>query len=50
VDECVAQLRAHVASGVHRIILIPYRYEPNQVEIIAREVLPRLERRIASPR
>ena len=43
VAECVAQLRAHVASGVHRIILIPYRYEPEQVEIIAREILPRLQ-------
>jgi alkanesulfonate monooxygenase len=42
VDECVAQLRAHVDSGVHRLILIPYRYEPEQVEIIARDVLPRL--------
>lgn len=42
VEECVAQLRPHVASGVHRIILIPYRYQPEQVERIAREVLPRL--------
>jgi len=42
VEECVAQLRAHVDSGVHRLILIPYRYEPEQVEIIAREILPRL--------
>ena len=42
VDECVAQLRAHVETGVHRIILIPYRYQPDQVEIIAREILPRL--------
>ena len=42
VDECVEQLRAHVASGVDRIILIPYRYEPEQVEIIAREILPGL--------
>ncbi len=42
VEECVEQLRAHVASGVHRIILIPYRYQPEQVELIAREVLPRL--------
>jgi alkanesulfonate monooxygenase len=41
-EECVAQLRAHVATGVDRIILIPYRYEPEQVERIAREVLPRL--------
>jgi len=42
VAECVAQLRAHVATGVHRIILIPYRYQPQQVERIAKEVLPAL--------
>ena len=42
VEDCVAQLRAHVESGVHRIILIPYRYQPEQVEVIAREILPRL--------
>jgi hypothetical protein len=27
---------------VHRIILIPYRYQPEQVERIAKEVLPKL--------
>ncbi len=42
VKECIEQLRAHVASGVDRLILIPYRYEPAQVEIIAREILPAL--------
>jgi probable F420-dependent oxidoreductase len=42
VDECVEQLRAHVETGVDRIILIPYRYEPEQVEAIARGILPRL--------
>jgi alkanesulfonate monooxygenase len=42
VDDCVAQLRAHVEAGVHRIILIPYRYQAEQVELIAREVLPRV--------
>src|SRR6266566_3146003 len=42
VAECVEQLRAHVASGVHRIILIPYRYQPEQVEVIAREIVPAL--------
>jgi alkanesulfonate monooxygenase len=41
-DECVAQLRAHVDSGVDRLVLIPYRYEPEQVELIARDILPRL--------
>jgi alkanesulfonate monooxygenase len=41
-DECVEQLRAHVKTGVNRIILIPYRYAPEQVERVAKEVLPKL--------
>jgi probable F420-dependent oxidoreductase len=40
--ECIEQLRAHVATGVDRIILIPYRYQPEQIERIAQEVLPKL--------
>jgi alkanesulfonate monooxygenase len=40
--ECIEQLRAHVATGVDRIILIPYRYQPEQVERIAQEILPAL--------
>jgi probable F420-dependent oxidoreductase len=40
--DCVEQLRAHVATGVDRIILIPYRYQRDQVERIAKEVLPAL--------
>jgi alkanesulfonate monooxygenase len=44
VKECIEQLRAHVTSGVDRLILIPYRYQPEQVEIIAREILPALTR------
>ncbi len=42
VDECVEQLRPHFESGVHRIVLLPYRYQPEQVELIASQVLPRL--------
>jgi alkanesulfonate monooxygenase len=42
VDECIEQLRAHAAIGVDRIILIPYRYQPEQVEIIARDIVPAL--------
>ena len=42
VDECVAQLRAQLAVGVQKLIFIPYRYRPDQVEIIAREIIPRL--------
>ena len=41
-EECVEQLRVHVKTGVDRIILIPYRYEPAQVERVAKEVLPKL--------
>jgi len=41
-EECLAQLRPHVATGVDRLILIPYRYRPDQVELIAREILPHL--------
>ena len=42
VDECIAQLRAQLAAGVQKLILIPYRYRPDQVEMIAREIIPRL--------
>jgi len=42
VDDCVAQLRAHQAAGVQKLIFIPYKYRADQVEIIAREVIPRL--------
>ncbi len=41
-DECAAQLRPHLDSGVERLVLIPYRYEPEQVELIASQVLPKL--------
>ena len=41
-EQCIEQLRAHVKTGVNRIILIPYRYQPEQVERIAKEVLPKL--------
>jgi alkanesulfonate monooxygenase len=41
-EQCVEQLKAHVKTGVDRIILIPYKYQPEQVERIAKEILPRL--------
>jgi probable F420-dependent oxidoreductase len=43
VDECVAQLKEHLAVGVQKIIFVPYQYRPDQVEIIAREIIPRLK-------
>jgi probable F420-dependent oxidoreductase len=42
VDECVGQLRAQLAAGVQKLILIPYRYQLDQVEVIASEIIPRL--------
>jgi probable F420-dependent oxidoreductase len=42
VDQCVAQLRAQLAVGVQKLIFIPYRYRMDQIEIIAREIIPRL--------
>jgi len=43
VEECVEQLRAQSAVGVQKLIFIPYKYQPDQVEIIAREIIPRLQ-------
>lgn len=43
VDECVEQLKAHIAAGVQKIIFVPYKYKMDQVETIAREIIPRLK-------
>jgi alkanesulfonate monooxygenase len=43
VDECVAQLKEHLAVGTQKIIFVPYKYEPAQIETIAREIIPRLK-------
>jgi probable F420-dependent oxidoreductase len=42
VDECVEQLKSHLAVGVQKIIFVPYRYEMAQIEIIAQQIIPRL--------
>jgi probable F420-dependent oxidoreductase len=42
VDECVAQLQAHLDVGVQKLIFVPYQYRADQVEIIAKEIIPRL--------
>lgn len=42
VDDCVAQLREHIDMGVQKIIFVPYKYQMDQVETIAREIIPRL--------
>jgi alkanesulfonate monooxygenase len=43
VDECVAQLKEHIAAGVQKLIFVPYKYQMEQIEIIAREIIPRLK-------
>lgn len=42
VDECVEQLKEHLDTGIDRIIFVPYRYQDEQVELIANEILPKL--------
>ena len=42
-EECVEQLQAHVETGVDRIIFVPYRYEMEQVEAIAQDIIPKLK-------
>ncbi len=42
VDECVAQLKAQLAAGVQKLIFVPYQYRSDQIEIIAKEIIPRL--------
>ena len=42
-DECVEQLKAHVAVGTQKIIFVPYKYEREQIELIAGEIIPRLK-------
>jgi alkanesulfonate monooxygenase len=43
VDECIAQLKEHIAVGVQKIIFVPYKYRMDQIELIAREIIPRLK-------
>ncbi len=42
VDDCIEQLRAHLAAGVQQITLVPYRFDMEQIELIAAEILPEL--------
>jgi alkanesulfonate monooxygenase len=41
-EECVEQLSSHIEAGLDRIIFVPYRYEKEQVEAIARQIVPQL--------
>ncbi|MCK0197299.1 TIGR03619 family F420-dependent LLM class oxidoreductase [Ancylobacter sp. 6x-1] len=43
-EECAEQIAAHVATGVKNICFVPWRYHREQVEALARDVLPLLRR------
>ena len=43
VDECVAQLKEHLAVGVQKLVFVPYKYEMSQIEIIANQIIPQLK-------
>jgi alkanesulfonate monooxygenase SsuD/methylene tetrahydromethanopterin reductase-like flavin-dependent oxidoreductase (luciferase family) len=44
-EECVEQLMAHIEAGLDRIIFVPYKYETEQVEAIAQQIIPQLKQR-----
>jgi alkanesulfonate monooxygenase len=44
-EECVEQLGAHIEAGLDRIIFVPFKYETEQVEAIAQQIIPRLNKR-----
>lgn len=41
-EECAEQLQIHIDAGVQEICLIPYGYDPEQMERFAAEVMPLL--------
>jgi len=47
-EECVEQLLPHIEAGLHRIIFVPFKYEAEQVEAIAQQIIPQLRKRAAS--
>jgi alkanesulfonate monooxygenase len=42
VDECIEQLQAHLKAGVQQITLVPYRFDMEQIELIAEKILPEI--------
>jgi probable F420-dependent oxidoreductase len=46
-DQCADQLARHIAAGVEHIVLVPSDYRLDQLDVIGREILPRLRGRIA---
>jgi alkanesulfonate monooxygenase len=44
-EECVEQLLPHIEAGLDRIIFVPYKYETEQVDVIAQQIIPMLTKR-----
>src|SRR5262245_30779880 len=44
-EECAEQLQPHLETGIDRIIFVPYRYEKEQVEAVAQQIIPRLKKK-----
>ena len=42
VDDCVEQLQGHLDVGVQQITLVPYRFDMEQIEQIAEEIIPQI--------
>lgn len=48
--QCAEQLAAHLEAGVEHVVFVPHEYRLDQLELIAREVLPRLRPAAGSTR
>ena len=42
VEECAEQIQAHLDEGLDRLVFKPYRYQDDQVEAIATQLIPML--------
>jgi alkanesulfonate monooxygenase len=42
VEECAEQIQAHLDEGLDRMVFMPYRYQDDQVEAIATQLIPLL--------
>jgi alkanesulfonate monooxygenase len=49
-EECVEQLAAHIEAGLDRIVFVPYKYEAEQVEAIAQQIVPQLKKKAGGGR
>lgn len=48
-EDCAEQLAAHFDAGVQEVCLVPYTYDPDQVERFAAEVRPLLGTLVGAP-